>query len=96
MLNEFQIASYSMSCSGQGANLGNAFLTGHNIIPDHCFYIASGGRAAQVPQMRLLGTASYRTDDAPVIMLTADQYGGKTLHHGKVHAYFDPIEKDYA
>ena len=70
------------------------YLTGHHMIPDHCFYICKGGRTAQgVQSMQILGTASYRTDDAPVIMLLSDQTGGKILNHGYVHDNFDPVEK---
>lgn len=91
---ELQIMSYREACALNRYDLGGGvFLTGHHIIPDHCFYIYSGGRAAQVDQMRLQGTGAYSTDDAPVILLTADASGGKTANHGAVHASFDPVEK---
>ena len=83
---ELEIMSYREACALSRYDLGGGiFLTGHHIIPDHCFYIYSGGRAAQVDQMRLQGTGAYSTDEAPVILLKADENGGKTENHGAVH-----------
>ena len=93
---ELEIMSYAESCALERKPLGpGMYLTGHHMIPDHCFYVCKGGRTAQgVKTMQILGTAAYRTDAAPVIMLTSDSTGGKMLNHGYVHDHFDPVEKE--
>ena len=95
---ELEMMSYAEACALERKPVGpTMYLTGHHILPDHCFYICKGGRRAQgVQSMQILGTAAYRTDAAPVIMLTSDFTGGKIFNHGDVHKIFDPIEKEKA
>ncbi len=72
---------------GAGMIEANVRLTGHHIIPDHCFYYTSGsGKESCVL------SPGYSISDAPVIMLTAEENGGKSLIHGVVHQCFDPYE----
>ncbi len=95
---ELEIMSFAEAGFLHRAPVGpSAYLTGHHIIPDHCFYICKGGRSAQgVKNMRVMGVGAYNTLNAPVILLTSDVGGGKALHHGEVHANFDPVEKNTA
>jgi hypothetical protein len=66
---------------------GGGCITGHHIIPDHCFYFTSGkGKES------CLVIEGYSISDAPVVLVTADANGGKSREHGNVHAVFDPIE----
>ena len=66
---------------------GDGCITGHHIIPDHCFYYTSGrGKEACTV------VDGYHIGDAPVVLVRADRNGGKSREHGQVHAVFDPIE----
>lgn len=72
---------------------GGGAITGHHIIPDHCFYYTSGLRGkGDLSGFLVPGASGYTTADAPVILVTADANGGKSREHGNIHAVFDPIE----
>lgn len=72
--------------NGAGA-CGTGVITGHHIIPDHCFHYCSGrGKESCVV------IDGYTIDDAPVVLVTADANGGKSREHGTIHAVFDPLE----
>ena len=72
---------------------GSGTITGHHIIPDHCLFYTSGLRGkGDLSAFLAPGVTKYTTEDAPVILVTADNNGGKTREHGNVHAIFDPIE----
>ncbi|MDX1605513.1 MAG: hypothetical protein R3202_04920 [Candidatus Competibacterales bacterium] len=67
--------------------------TGHHVIPDHCWYVTSGLRGrGDLGAFLIPGCKHYRTDQAPVIIVTADANGGKSREHGKIHDIFDPLE----
>ncbi|NDR57389.1 hypothetical protein [Aliiruegeria sabulilitoris] len=66
---------------------GDGCITGHHIIPDHCFYYTFGAGKKSCPVV-----AGYKTGNAPVVLVTANRNGGKSREHGQVHAVFDPIE----
>lgn len=96
-MKEFDIMSYKAATrknmQAQGIH-AVGFLTGHHIIPDHCFYVAKGARQLGGSlQMLIKGASRYNTNQAPVIVLSSDATGGKVLNHGRVHAVFDPAEK---
>ena len=93
----FTICAYKdQKSNGAGPISGDsAFgtIVGHHIIPDHCFYYTSGLRGkGDLSGFLATGCVGYSTADAPVIMVTADQNGGKSRQHGAVHQIFDPIE----
>jgi hypothetical protein len=89
------ICAYNDQASfGAGPCGENVILTGHHIIPDHCFYYTSGLRGkGDLSGFLCPGVKGYTTADAPVIMVTANPNGGKSLMHGNVHAIFDAIEQ---
>lgn len=89
------ICAYKDQASkGAGAYGPNVILTGHHIIPDHCFYYTSGLRGmGDLSGFLCPGVRGYTTADAPVIMVTAFPNGGKSLMHGNVHAVFDALEQ---
>ncbi|MBC7910464.1 MAG: hypothetical protein H7Y30_08190 [Pyrinomonadaceae bacterium] len=70
--------------------------TGHHIIPDHCFFYTSGLRKFGGGSDFLCpGVTNYHTDDAPVIIVTADFNGGKSRNHGMIHLEFDAEENRF-
>lgn len=93
---EFDICAYgdtALHGGGTGILENNGTLTGHHIIPDHCFFYTGGMRGkGDLSAFLCPGVRGYRDSEAPVILLTADHDGGKSRHHGLVHAWFDPIE----
>ena len=93
---QFDICAYkdqALHGAGTGILDNDGTLTGHHIIPDHCFYYTSGLRGKGDLSGFLCPTVrAYTTADAPVILLSADNNGGKSRNHGLVHVVFDPIE----
>jgi hypothetical protein len=79
--------------AGGGILADGGSITGHHIIPDHCFYYTAGLRGGGGLSAFLCpGLREYKTANAPVIIVTADANGGKSRQHGLIHAVFDPIE----
>ena len=92
----FDICSYKDQAT-YGAAVGalddGGTITGHHIIPDHCFYYTSGLRGmGDLSAFLCPGVKGYKTDDAPVIIVTADANAGKSRVHGLIHQVFDAIE----
>jgi len=101
---EFAICTYQESVNklygaGPNDNSSSGWLTGHHLIPDHCFF--------KVGSLRGMGNlGDFLIDDlagkpysemsAPVILLSSKQTGAPTHNHRKVHAIFDPKENDLA
>lgn len=88
---EWTICAYRDVAARVGAQVpptGGRY-TGHHIIPDHCWYYASGvdGDAFLCP-----GVKNYHPQNAPVIIVSADFNGGKSQNHGLIHSVFDPEE----
>jgi hypothetical protein len=93
---EFTICAYKDQAA-HGAATGilpdDGTLTGHHMIPDHCFFYTSGLRGkGYLGAFWCPGVMFYDINDAPVILLSADNNGGKSRNHGLAHAVFDPIE----
>ncbi|HLY75583.1 MAG TPA: hypothetical protein VKU80_15790 [Planctomycetota bacterium] len=83
----------STHITGLPALSGGGIYTGHHMIPDHCWYYTKGLRGKGDLSAFLCPTVhSYKDDDAPVIIVTADANGGKSRIHGVVHQFFDPVE----
>lgn len=97
---EFDICAYghqAMHGAATGILTGNGTLTGHHIIPDHCFYYTSGLRGmGDLSGFLCPGIYGYTTMSAPVIIVSADFNGGKSRNHGLIHAIFDPVEEHAA
>ena len=72
---------------GAGKDKAGGSITGHHIIPDHCFYYTGGRGKESCPVID-----DYDINDAPVVIVTADANGGKSKEHGAVHSVFDPLE----
>lgn len=93
---EFDICAYGDQGShgaATGVLANNGTLTGHHIIPDHCLYYTSGLRGrGDLSGFLCPNVRGYTTAAAPVIILSANNNGGKSRNHGLAHAVFDPIE----
>lgn len=68
-------------------------LTGHHMIPDHCFYYTGGLRGkGDLSYFLCPDVVGYTTGSAPVIIVEADKTGGKSHEHGRIHSLFDVNE----
>ncbi|MBL8447817.1 MAG: hypothetical protein JNJ44_10440 [Zoogloeaceae bacterium] len=93
----FDICAYrdqALHGAGGGILPDGGTITGHHIIPDHCFYYTSGLRGHGDLSGFLCPSVGrgYSTAKAPVIIVDADANGGKSRRHGLIHSVFDPIE----
>jgi len=102
-MSEFRICSYQEAMDGEfGAGASDkspsGWLTGHHLIPDHCFFYTGGLRGKGdvsgflIPVLK--GTR-YTEASAPVILLSSDHFGAPTHNHKKAHDVFDPIENEF-
>ncbi|MFT6903791.1 MAG: hypothetical protein ACJAS1_000436 [Oleiphilaceae bacterium] len=101
---EFTICSYDEAKAGNfgaGENdkSSTGWLTGHHLIPDHCFFYTGGLRGRGdvsgflIPVLKGKG---YTEGSAPVILLSSDHTGAPTANHKTAHDTFDPIENKVA
>jgi len=89
---EWKIVTYKQS-KDAAEKWDSGCITGHHVIPDHCFMYAPGVRGAKGGALNVPGAEAYSEDDAPVILLTADDFGSTHLYmHSAVHAEYDPVE----
>jgi hypothetical protein len=100
IMNEFHICTFQESekkqfGAGENALSGSGWLTGHHLIPDHCFYYTGGLRgrgdlaAFLIPDLK---GKLYSEGSSPVILLSSNQQGAPTHNHQVAHGIFDPIE----
>lgn len=93
-----EICRYDQQAAhGAGAMAGGGTITGHHLIADHCLYYVGGLRGmGDLSAFLCPGLSLYSTGSAPVVLVTADDNGGKSREHGLIHAIFDPLERKAA